>query len=101
VVFFKKQPTEIVLIRGEPPGLRRRLGTSDITIGRDLHMTMAIVDHYASQRHCRLYLSDGEWLLVDLGSTNGTYLDRGKINAPTPVPIGVPILVGTTVLELR
>jgi pSer/pThr/pTyr-binding forkhead associated (FHA) protein len=37
----------------------------------------------------------------DLGSTNGTYLDRQRVNGPTPVPLGVPIRIGKTVLELR
>ena len=35
------------------------------------------------------------------GSTNGTYLDRTKVVRPTPVPIGVPVRIGKTVLELR
>jgi pSer/pThr/pTyr-binding forkhead associated (FHA) protein len=40
-------------------------------------------------------------VLEDLGSTNGTFLDRSKVTAPTPVPIGTPFRVGKTVLELR
>ncbi len=44
---------------------------------------------------------DGQWIVEDLGSTNGTYLDRQKVTQPTPVPAGVPIRIGKTVLELR
>jgi pSer/pThr/pTyr-binding forkhead associated (FHA) protein len=44
---------------------------------------------------------DGQWYLEDLGSTNGTYLDRAKVSAPTPVPLGVPIRIGRTSFELR
>jgi len=36
-----------------------------------------------------------------MGSTNGTYLDRTKVTTPTPVPLGMPIRIGKTVLELR
>ena len=44
---------------------------------------------------------NGQWIVEDLGSTNGTYLDRQKVTQPTPVPAGVPIRIGKTVLELR
>ena len=44
---------------------------------------------------------DKGWVLQDLGSTNGTYLDRGKVSGLTPVPLGVPIRIGRTSLELR
>ena len=36
-----------------------------------------------------------------MGSTNGTYLDRTKVTAATPVKIGVPVRIGKTVVELR
>jgi pSer/pThr/pTyr-binding forkhead associated (FHA) protein len=36
-----------------------------------------------------------------MGSTNGTYLDRSKVNGPTPVKIGMPIRIGKTAVELR
>jgi len=49
----------------------------------------------------RLVPRAGQWYIEDLGSTNGTYLDRGKVSAPTPVPLGVPIRIGRTSLELR
>jgi hypothetical protein len=49
----------------------------------------------------RLVPRSGQWFVEDLGSTNGTYLDRAKVTAPTPVPLGVPIRIGRTSLELR
>ncbi|MCW0212035.1 MAG: FHA domain-containing protein, partial [Pseudonocardia sp.] len=42
-----------------------------------------------------------EWYVEDLGSTNGTYLDRAKVTAPTRVPLGTPVRIGKTVIELR
>ena len=56
---------------------------------------------YASTRHARLTQQGQEYFLEDLGSTNGTYLDRARVTTPTPVPIGVPIRIGRTVIELR
>ena len=48
-----------------------------------------------------LHVPGDAWVLEDLGSTNGTYLDRTKVTDPTPVPVGVPIRIGKTTLELR
>jgi pSer/pThr/pTyr-binding forkhead associated (FHA) protein len=72
-----------------------------ITIGRANDATLVLNDDYASSRHARLFPQDGQWIVEDLGSTNGTYLDRQKVTQPTPVPTGVPIRIGKTVLELR
>jgi pSer/pThr/pTyr-binding forkhead associated (FHA) protein len=72
-----------------------------VTIGRGNDSTLVITDDYASTRHARLFPRDGQWLVEDLGSTNGTYLDRVRVSGPTPVPTGVPIRIGKTVLELR
>ena len=63
--------------------------------------TLVLNDDYASSRHARIFPQDGQWIVEDLGSTNGTYLDRQKVTRPTPVPLGVPIRIGKTVLELR
>jgi pSer/pThr/pTyr-binding forkhead associated (FHA) protein len=48
-----------------------------------------------------LFARDGQWFIEDLGSTNGTYLDRTKVTRAAPVPLGVPIRIGRTSLELR
>jgi pSer/pThr/pTyr-binding forkhead associated (FHA) protein len=79
------------------------LGLSDqqITVGRANDATLVLNDDYASSRHARLFPQNGQWIVEDLGSTNGTYLDRQKVTQPTPVPLGVPIRIGKTVLELR
>src|SRR5918912_4112878 len=86
---------------GALAGTRITLGEAPITIGRAEDSTLVITDDYASARHARLVPRDGQWFVEDLGSTNGTYLDRGKVSGPTPVPLGVPIRIGRTSLELR
>ena len=82
-------------------GTRMGLADQQITIGRANDATLVLTDDYASSRHARLFPQDGQWIVEDLGSTNGTYLDRQKVTQPTPVPVGVPIRIGKTVLELR
>ncbi len=92
---------QLIVTAGARAGTRITLGEQPITIGRAEDSTLVITDDYASARHARLVPRDGQWLLEDLGSTNGTYLDRTKVTGPTPVPLGVPIRIGRTALELR
>jgi hypothetical protein len=91
----------LVVTEGALAGTRLTLGEAQITIGRAEDSTLVITDDYASARHARLVPRGGQWFVEDLGSTNGTYLDRAKVTAPTPVPLGVPIRIGRTSLELR
>ncbi|GAA1801927.1 FHA domain-containing protein [Planosporangium flavigriseum] len=92
---------QLVVTGGALAGTRITLGESPITIGRAEDCTLVTTDDYASARHARLVPRDGQWYLEDMGSTNGTYLDRAKVSAPTPVPLGVPIRIGRTSFELR
>ncbi|MFC7546266.1 FHA domain-containing protein [Plantactinospora sp. GCM10030261] len=92
---------QLVVTAGQLAGTRITLGEAQITIGRAEDSTLVITDDYASARHARLVPRNGQWFVEDLGSTNGTYLDRAKVTGPTPVPLGVPIRIGRTSLELR
>ncbi len=94
-------PHKLVVTQGALAGTVVTLSNQPITIGRAPDSTIVVDDDYASSRHARLYPNSGSWLIEDLGSTNGTYLGRGKIDGPTPAPIGAPIRVGKTVFELR
>jgi hypothetical protein len=96
-----KVARQLVVTAGALAGTRITLGEAPISIGRAEDSTLVITDDYASARHARLVPRAGQWYIEDLGSTNGTYLDRGKVSAPTPVPLGVPIRIGRTSLELR
>ena len=77
------------------------LGTADVTIGRAPDSTLVLDDDYASNAHARISLVNGNWVVTDLGSTNGTWVDRNRITGPTPLTVGRQLKVGRTVLELR
>ena len=94
-------PQRLLVTAGGLAGTSIGLSDQQITIGRANDATLVLNDDYASTRHARLFPQDGQWIVEDLGSTNGTYLDRQKVTQPTPVPAGVPIRIGKTVLELR
>ena len=91
----------LLVTSGALAGTSLGLTDQQITVGRANDATLVLNDDYASSRHARLFPQDGQWIVEDLGSTNGTYIDRQKVTQPTPVPIGVPIRIGKTVLELR
>lgn len=94
-------PQQMVVTAGPLAGKTFPLTDAQITIGRADDATLVLTDDYASTRHARIFPQGGQWIVEDLGSTNGTYLDRQKVTQPTPVPVGVPIRIGKTVLELR
>ncbi len=94
-------PRFLVVTEGALAGMSIDLADQQVTMGRANDATLVLNDDYASTYHARIFPQDGQWLVEDLGSTNGTYLDRQKVARPTPVPVGVPIRIGKTVLELR
>jgi Inner membrane component of T3SS, cytoplasmic domain len=94
-------PRILVVTAGALKGTTIDLAQQQITLGRANDATLVLNDDYASSRHARIFPQDGQWIVEDLGSTNGTYLDRQKVTRPMPVPLGVPIRIGKTVLELR
>lgn len=95
-------PTKLVVSEGSLAGTTVALHGQTITLGRAHDSTIVLDDDYASSRHARIYPDrDGQWIVEDLGSTNGTYLDRSRLTAPAPIALGMPIRIGKTVIELR
>ncbi|MBX9396496.1 FHA domain-containing protein [Streptomyces sp. TRM72054] len=98
----RNAPTKLVVTEGTLTGTTVALQSQTITLGRAHDSTIVLDDDYASSRHARIYPDrDGQWIVEDLGSTNGTYLDRTRLTTPTPIPLGAPIRIGKTVIELR
>ena len=87
----------------EPPtrrGMVFRL-TDELTIGRAEACGVAIDDTFASQLHARVFARDNQMWLEDLGSTNGTFLNRKRVSAPVALRKGDRVQIGNTVLELQ
>jgi pSer/pThr/pTyr-binding forkhead associated (FHA) protein len=99
---WRNAPTKLVVTEGTLTGTTVALQGQTITLGRAHDSTIVLDDDYASSRHARIYPDrDGQWIVEDLGSTNGTYLDRTRLTTPTPIALGAPIRIGKTVIELR
>ena len=92
---------QLVVTEGALAGTRINLGSQPVLVGRADDSTLVLTDDYASTRHARLSPRGADWFVEDLGSTNGTYLDRSKVTTAVRVPIGTPVHIGKTVIELR
>ncbi len=72
----------------------------EMTIGRAPGCAIVIHDTFASQLHARVFLRDGLWFVEDLGSTNGTWVNRTRVHGPARLEIGDRLKVGDTIMEL-
>ncbi len=76
--------------------------TGEITLGRDEKCTITITDDtFVSQLHLRIYDYEGQPMLEDLGSTNGTFHNGNKVIGQKLLHPGDRIQVGTTVIEAQ
>lgn len=94
------QPKSVVVYEQDQTPRTYPLG-EDLVIGRTEDCGVTLADTYISQEHARLYAKDGTWFVEDLGSTNGTYLNRVKVTGPSPLAVGDEVRVGKTRLEIR
>ena len=72
----------------------------ELSVGRAAGCEITVDDTYASQMHSRIFKRDEQHLVEDLGSTNGTYLNREKVSGPTALKRGDHVQVGSTVFEV-
>ena len=72
----------------------------ELTVGRAAGCQITLDDTYASQVHARIFMRDDQLYVEDLGSTNGTYLNRRKVSAPMVVSQGDQIQIGSTIMEV-
>jgi hypothetical protein len=104
---------KLVIERGDSPGVEFPIGGTEAIIGRwdadngifpdvdlDVHDTEAKV----SRRHARIIYKEGKYLIEDLGSTNGTYVNRGRRLLPGNSHVlasGDEVIVGKTFMRFH
>jgi pSer/pThr/pTyr-binding forkhead associated (FHA) protein len=97
----KKAPHKAVVIEGDSHrGATFDLG-DELVLGRGPKCQVVLDDSYVSQMHARLFAKGDVYMVEDLGSTNGTYLNRRKVTTPTELRRGDQVKIGKTVLEMR
>ena len=75
---------------------RQQLQGPTISIGRASDCSIPIKDRYLSRRHAEIISSDGHWILKDLGSANGTYLNGSRVERELRLHAGDRIRLGDT-----
>jgi hypothetical protein len=93
--------TRLVITGGAKEGLEIPLPPEQLTIGRSSDSGLVIRDDYTSTHHARLLNWNEGWVVQDLDSTNGTFLDGTRVVVPTQIPLNTPVKIGTTSFELR
>jgi pSer/pThr/pTyr-binding forkhead associated (FHA) protein len=104
---------KLVIERGKSLGKQFLLSGAESNIGRwdadggifpDVDLDSDDPEAKVSRRHARITLNDGTYWLEDLGSTNGTFINRGKRLSPgtgQPLTDGDEIIVGKTFLRFQ
>jgi hypothetical protein len=93
--------TKLVVTAGEKIGTEIALAGRQLTIGRAGDSDLVVDDEYTSTHHAKLVFVNGDWLVQDLDSTNGTLLDGKKVTTTQVVPMNTQVRVGQTAFELR
>ena len=70
------------------------LGNARITVGTGAGNDLLLNEPTASRRHAALERRSGRWYVVDLGSTNGTYINGRRVTAPAPLTRGDELRFG-------
>src|SRR5580765_1235156 len=91
------------IIIQEKGGEQRRMvfNKPEVTIGRVQGNDIVLPKGNVSKRHSRIVLKDGKFIIVDLKSTNGTYVNGRKITSPLVVKNTDKIYIGDFILAIE
>ena len=95
-------PTKLIVLE---PKVRKGSAypiKSELTLGRAPTCSIGIPDDtFASQLHTRVFPHDGAVWVEDLGSTNGTHVNGGRLTAPVQLAVGDRLQIGSTIFEAQ
>lgn len=94
------QPRALLVTGGTLVGTIIPLASSPITIGRAPACSLVLEDEYASSRHAQLSPSSDGWIIEDLGSRNGTFVDDERLTQAIILQPGTTVRIGQTTVEL-
>jgi len=87
----------LIVLQGPDKGRRFELPDAPAVVGRESRQ-LPLSDNAVSRRHCELLPDGGEWIIRDLGSANGTYINGIRVAGPHPLKAGDQIRVGRTLM---
>lgn len=97
----KKRPGKAVIVEGASTSGKTFDLKDELILGRGEKCHIVLDDTYVSTVHARLFPKNEGIYVEDLGSTNGTYVNRKRVNNAVEVQRGDQVKVGKTVLEMR
>ncbi len=89
---------QFVMRSGPTPGATFSLEGDQLTIGRDSSSNVAINDAEVSRKHARLTFQGGKYVLEDLGSTNGTFVNGQRLASPIVLKSGDVVSLGEQIV---
>ncbi len=89
---------QFVMRSGPTPGATYSLEGDQLTIGRDSTNPVAINDAEISRKHARLTFQGGKYVLEDLGSTNGTFVNGQRLAGPVVLKAGDVVSLGEQIV---
>jgi len=89
---------QLIMRSGPTPGAAFTLEGDQITIGRDSVNEIVINDAEVSRRHARLTFQGGKYVLEDLGSTNGTFVNGQRLAGPRVLKPGEVVSFGEQIV---
>lgn len=93
-----RSSASLVVRQGAQVGTTFPLTGDVVIVGREEGVGVSIHDPEVSRRHARISWQAGRYVLEDMGSTNGTYLNGEQVTSPQPLQPGDTIGMGQTVL---
>ena len=89
---------QLIMRSGPTPGAAFTLEGDQLTIGRDATNEIVINDAEISRRHARLTFQGGKYVLEDLGSTNGTFVNGQRLAGPRVLKAGEVVSFGEQIV---
>lgn len=89
---------QLIMRTGPTPGAVFALEGDQLTIGRDSSNEITINDAEVSRRHARLTFQGGKFVLEDLGSTNGTFVNGQRLAGPRVLKAGEVVSFGEQIV---
>jgi hypothetical protein len=94
---MEPQSFQLIFRAGPTPGKTFELLKSEISLGRESTNDIVINDAEVSRRHARLLLQPGGYMIEDLGSTNGTFVNGQRLSGPQTLQPGDRVILGETI----